>query len=333
MCQAAGTTLLTESQSRTRIAGVPLLQVVFGGAAMVFGLALCGLLVHWSGQGIGHWFSLVRGVELPWAGVALAGMAVNLMLAAQKWRRVEACLSGTSPSYRYAVGVTAIGQGLGQFLPTPIASVIARGLGNRASKRSGRHGAFASAWEQLFDLGAAALLTGPALVALARGSEAALFVGLVAAAVVGESGAVVLPRLVVRLARMEPVLATPALCRLLWRLSFVRVGVLMLVTIAIGQAMKAPITPWQIAAAVPPVILAAVLSFVPAGLGVNELSFVGLFGMAGVALPLSTAFALVNRVVQVLIAALLGLAGCALLVSSWVLAGNPGDDAQCRRSS
>jgi hypothetical protein len=314
MSQITGTTLLTESQSRTRIAGVPLSQFLFGCATTVLGLGLCVLLLHWSGADSRHWLDLARKADLGLTAVALAGMAVNVLLAAQKWCRVEACLAGTPPPYAHAVAMTAIGGGVGQFLPTPVANVIVRGVGNRAFQRSGRHGALASAWEQLFDLAAAALLTGPAIVALARGRVSDFVIGCALAMIVGEVGAIVVPKCLVSLTRVDKSLANVSLCRLLWRLSLLRTVILISVTVVLGLAVHSGISSWLIAAAVPPVIIAAVLSFLPAGIGVNEFSFAGLLGLTGVTLPVSTAFALANRVLQVLIALILAGAGVAIVV-------------------
>jgi len=92
-----------------------------------------------------------------------------------------------------------------------------------------------------------------------------------------------------------------------------RVLVLMGVTVAIGQAFALNIHPWELADAVPAVQLASVLSFIPAGLGVNELTFVGLLGAAGTAVSTAAAFALLNRTLQACIAAALAICGCALL--------------------
>lgn len=308
-----GTTLLSESRPRHQRLGAPPLQVLCAVVAMAVGLALCGALVYRSGLRLGDWLAVLRGVDLRWAGIALGGMAVNLVLAAQKWRRVEACLAGNAPGLHYAVGITAIGWGLGQFLPVPVAAAMVRGLGNRAASRSARHGALASAWEQLFDLAAALLLAAPAVAALMHCSASAVTAGLAIAILIGEAGAVGIPRLLGRLTRMEAKLSSPSLCRFLWRVSLIRTAVLMVVTVVIAQAMRAEIPHYSIAEAVPPVIVAGVLSFVPAGIGVNEVSFVGLLGVAGVAAPVATGFALVNRLVQLAIALLLALGGTAMV--------------------
>ena len=309
--------MLIESDRRKRILGVPLPHLFLGVTAMALGLALCAAIIHHSGQGVVHWLGALRELDPRWAMVVLAGMAVNLVLAAKKWQRVEACLASFPPSSNYAVSITAIGWGVGQFLPVPVAAAAVRGLGNRLCSRSGRHGMLASVWEQLFDLAAAVLLTVPALIALMHGSLAVVVAVTTLAIVFGELAAVRIPGLLIRVARMNLALGAPSLCRFLWRLSLLRTIILMAVTVVVARAMAAEIRPELIAASVPPVILAGVLSCVPAGIGVNELSFVSLLGLAGVGSPAATAFALVNRGLQLIIALVLALAGAVAIAVNW----------------
>jgi uncharacterized membrane protein YbhN (UPF0104 family) len=249
-------------------------------------------------------------------GLAVAAglaMAMNYMLAAKKWQRVEASLSGSPHTFVHACAATAIGMGVGQLLPTVVSSALVRGLGNRAVSRSGRYGAIASGWEQLFDLAVAGLLVGPCIAALVLGLFRLAVATSVAALLAGELCCVGAARLTVRLARLNANLAMPHLSKFLWRVSVVRIVVLMAVTVMISRAFALNIPPWELATAVPAVMLASVLSFIPAGLGVNELTFVGLLGSAGTPVPIAAAFALLNRTLQVCIAAVLAICGCALV--------------------
>lgn len=288
-------------------------RFLLGGLGIVVGLATCAAVLHFSGHGVGYFMSALRRVNLRLALVAALGMAVSTMLGARKWQRVEACLSDSSHTFVHACAATAIGMGVGQLLPTSVSSALVRGLGNRVMKRSGRHGALASAWEQLFDLAAAALLAGPCVAVLLLGHARYAVAGFAVALVVGEVCCAPVARWIVRLARMNANLASARLARFLWRVSLMRVLVLMGVTVTIGQAFALHIHPWELAAAVPAVQLASVLSFIPAGLGVNELTFVGLLGSAGTPVSLAAAFALLNRTLQTCIAVGLAICGCALL--------------------
>lgn len=288
-------------------------RFVLGGIGIGVGIVTCVAVLHFSGHGLGYYVTALRRVNLRLALVAGLGMAVSSMLGARKWQRVEACLSESSHTFLHACAATVIGMGLGQLLPTSVSSALVRGLGNRVMKRSGRHGALASAWEQLFDLAAAGLLAGPCVAALVFGRARIAVVALAVALIAGEACCVPVARWVVRLARMNANLAAPRLTRFLWRMSLMRVLILMGVTVVIGQAFALIIPAWQLAAAVPAVQLASVLSFIPAGLGVNELTFVGLLGAAGTPVPVAAAFALLNRTLQTCIAAALAICGCALL--------------------
>jgi hypothetical protein len=245
--------------------------------------------------------------------VAGLGMAVNYALAAKKWQRVEACLSGSSHTFIHAWAATAIGAGVGQLLPTVVSNALVRGLGNRVVRRSGRYGAIASGWEQLFDLASAGLLGGPCIAVLLLGQVRLALLAAAVALIAGELWCVGAARLVVRLARLNVDLATPRLSRFLWRMSVLRIVILMAVTGIISRAFALNIPPWELAAAVPAVVLASVLSFIPAGLGVNELTFVGLLGSAGTPVPVAAVFALLNRTLQVCIAVVLAICGCALV--------------------
>jgi uncharacterized membrane protein YbhN (UPF0104 family) len=304
---------MATSQSRTEIRRDVRWRLVLGGIGIAIGLALCVVLLHLSGHGVDYVTAALRRVNPGLAVTAGLAMAVNYMLAAKKWQRVEASLSGSPHTFVHACAATAIGMGVGQVLPTVVSSALVRGLGNRAVRRSGRHGAIASGWEQLFDLAVAGLLVGPCIVALVLGHIRLAVAASAAALLAGELCCVGAARLLVRLARLNADLATPRLSKFLWRVSVMRIGVLMAVTVMIGRAFALNIPPWQLATAVPAVVLASVLSFIPAGLGVNELTFVGLLGSAGTPVPIAAAFALLNRTLQVCIAAVLAICGCALV--------------------
>ena len=304
---------MATSQSRAEIRGDTRWRLALGGIGIVIGLALCVALLHLSGHGVDYVMAALRRVNPRLAVAAGLAMAVNYMLAAKKWQRVEASLSGSPHTFVHASAATAIGMGVGQLLPTVVSSALVRGLGNRVVRRSGRYGAIASGWEQLFDLAVAGLLVGPCVAALVFGYIRLAVAASAAALLAGEACCVGAARLTVRLARLNANLAMPSLCKFLWRVSLVRMVVLMIVTVMIGRAFALNIPPWELATAVPAVVLASALSFIPAGLGVNELTFVGLLGSAGTPVPVAAAFALLNRTLQVCIASVLAVCGCALI--------------------
>lgn len=304
---------MVTSRSRAKIEISVRWRLLLSALGIGVGLAMCVVLLRLSGHGAEYLMAAVRRVSSPLALAAGLGMAVNYMLAAKKWQRVEACLSGSSHTLVHAWAATAIGAGVGQLLPTVVSNALVRGLGNRVARRSGRHGAIASGWEQLFDLAAAVILAGPCIAALLLRHPGLALIAAALALMVGELCCVRASQLIVRLARLNMSLATPRLSRFLWRMSVVRIVVLMAVTVVISRAFALNILPWELAAAVPAVMSASVLSFIPAGLGVNELTFVGLLGSAGTPVPIAAAFALLNRTLQVCIAAVLAICGCALV--------------------
>lgn len=288
-------------------------RLILSGLGITVGLSMCVVLLRLSGNGAEYLMAAVRRMNSPLAVAAGLGMALNYTLAAKKWQRVEACLSGSSHTFVQAWAATAIGTGVGQLLPTVVSNALIRGLGNRVARRSGRHGAIASGWEQLFDLAAAVILAGPCIAALLLNHMGLALIAAAVALVAGELSCVRASQLIVRLAKLDTNLATPRLSSFLWRMSVVRIIILMAVTVVISRAFALNIRPWELAAAVPAVVLASVLSFIPAGLGVNELTFVGLLGSAGTPVSLAAAFALLNRTLQVCIAAALAICGCALV--------------------
>ena len=318
---------MVTSRSRAKIGISVRWRLVLSGLGIAVGLAMCVALLRLSGHGVDYWMAALRRVNPPLALAAGLGMAMNYMLAAKKWQRVEACLSGSTHTFVQACAATAIGAGVGQLLPTAVSSALVRGLGNRAVRRSGRHGAIASGWEQLFDLAAAGLLAGPCVGALLLGHIGLAVVASAVALLAGDLCCVGAARMIVRLARMNTSLAAPGLSKFLWRVSVMRLVILMAVTVLIGRAFALNILPWELATAVPAVVLASVLSFIPAGLGINELTFVGLLGSAGTPVSMAAAFALLNRTLQVCIAAVLAICGCALF--DW----RPSDERLLARQS
>jgi uncharacterized membrane protein YbhN (UPF0104 family) len=113
---------------------------------------------------------------------------------------------------------------------------------------------------------------------------------------------------------LDEALLTPALSRALYRLSLVRYGLLTVITCAAGAAAGVEIPPATIAAVIPLVAAAAVLSFLPAGLGVNEWTFTHLLGLWGVQAEAAVEFAIANRLIVAGASVALGtLAALALL--------------------
>jgi uncharacterized membrane protein YbhN (UPF0104 family) len=290
------------------------LQILLAAVASVAGPVLLWAWLGWVHVTWSEVAQLLQGLN-PWL-LVLVGLcaACNLVLAAEKWRRVEASLSGRAPLRRQAIVFSAVGTALGQFLPTPFANALIRGGGNHMHFREGgRRGALASVWEQLFDLGVVAVLLPAAIWALsARRAEIYVIAAPLCALAADPLVGLALPRLG-RLLRLPPALIGRALCQTLYRISLVRFAVLTLMTAAVVVAMASPIPMSALATSIPPVAASAVVSLLPSGLGVNEWSFLFILGVFGVPGAVVASFALVNRIVVALVSLALGVAGLAFL--------------------
>jgi uncharacterized membrane protein YbhN (UPF0104 family) len=71
--------------------------------------------------------------------------------------------------------------------------------------------------------------------------------------------------------------------------------------------------------ALPLVVLATAIPLTPAGLGVNEWTFVGVLSLLGAAAAVATQWALVNRILVFAVSVAIGVAGIPLLAAeSWL---------------
>jgi uncharacterized membrane protein YbhN (UPF0104 family) len=86
------------------------------------------------------------------------------------------------------------------------------------------------------------------------------------------------------------------LARRLVMLSVFRFLVVVLMSVETAEAIGMHIPLWQMAAAVPFVVIASVLALTPGGLGVNELTSVTALKMFGTPLAVGAQWALANRV-------------------------------------
>jgi hypothetical protein len=258
---------------------------------------------------------IVRGLQpLPLLLVFVA-TAISIAAGGEKWRLVEERLSGRYPTRRHAIGLSAVGSAFGQFMPAPVASALVRGGGTHLLTGSGgRRGALSSAWEQLFDIGVICMAAVPALIALRLGDFRVFLFGAPIVAVVGDrliGVSTVLARRV--LPRMAGPLLEASLSLKLYRLSLIKFLALLGMTLGVAAAIGSTIPPLTLAAAIPPVGIAGTLSFVPAGLGVNEWSFVFILGLSGIAQHTVATFALMNRLMVGSLSIAFGLASAMLM--------------------
>lgn len=295
---------------------------LFAGVALGLGIALLWRFVATSGVSVDALLGrLARLRALPLL-IIVAATGGNIIAGAEKWRLVEARLTGVAPIRAHALALSAIGAGLGQLIPAPLASALVRGAGNRIKHAAGaRSGAFSSIWEQTFDLGMFALLLPVALAALGSRRWEVFILGAPLTAALTDRLIRPCATLAGRLLPRADKLFDPTLCLALYRLSVVRFATLSAITLSVAAAIDSTVPLAAIAAAIPPVGLAATASLVPAGLGVNEWSFTFILGFVGVAGAQAGLFVLMNRIVAGSIAVIFGAGGALAFVLGGRAAG------------
>jgi Lysylphosphatidylglycerol synthase TM region len=274
---------------------------------------------------------------LPLAAV-LVLLAVNNALSGEKWRLIAASLPqdrtvGVPRLFYFAF--TSIGVALGQIMPAQLSLVLSRSLG--AHLHGGRaltRGASATLFDYFFDVVVVALLALATTMVLLTGSGGAVWIGVaVAICLAGfllySSAARLAARLAGRLglrgqgrlwtacaAIARSPLLRPAIGRRLLLLSVARFAVLALIGIASAKAIRLDLPAWQIAAALPFAVIGSALAITPGGLGVNEWAVSSILLALGTPLPAAAQWALVNRVLVAVAAALCGLCGALIAVAA-----------------
>lgn len=271
---------------------------------------------------------LLGRADYRWIAVLLAATAANVFLAGEKWRLVEGAIAGTPPRRRHAFAYSAIGTAAGQILPIQLANAAARALGNRYHRgQSAPRGALTSVWEQCFDLLVMILLAVPAAAALAW-ADPRLFFAL--APVTLLIGGLLLKTALSTIRRMSQLpmigrarrlltavvdagLADTALAVRLYAISICRAVGLWVMACAVGAAIASPVSAVSLAVCLPFVVLASVLSMLPAGIGANEWSYTAVLVLLGTPLSAAAAWTIVNRLLVAEVSLLIGAAALVLL--------------------
>jgi uncharacterized membrane protein YbhN (UPF0104 family) len=120
------------------------------------------------------------------------------------------------------------------------------------------------------------------------------------------------------------------LARRLVMLSALRFGVVVLMSIQTAEAIGVHIPLWQMAAAIPFVVLASVIALTPGGLGVNELTSVTALKMFGTPLAVAAEWALVNRVLIAVSYFLVAACAAVILYAGRIMAPATSDSMQDR---
>src|SRR5271166_1453373 len=319
---------VSASDSRQR-AGVSLGTA--GSLAMAIASAVIGgsLLVLLAGRADldpGRLVGIVTGLRL--GPVALIAFAMCCMswCSAEKWRVVvrTAC-----PDTALELGrgtyfaCTAFGLLTGQLLPPSVGAAAARSAGVKLLGGTIVQATSATAFEQVFDAALACWCAAATLatIALHLAPAAWLLATAVACALCVLSTLLAARRLSTLLVRDNggagaawQALLEPALTWRLVALSVCRYGALIVSAYAAALAGDLPVALWQVAAVMPLAVLTVLVSFVPAGLGVNEWTFASALTVLGVPFATAAEFALLNRFLNVLGAVAIAALGGAVLV-------------------
>jgi Lysylphosphatidylglycerol synthase TM region len=240
--------------------------------------------------------------------------------SSEKWRSIDAAWRRSSdsvPSRATSFALTSAGLALGIFVPAQFAMATARTLGTYVHGRALKRGTAGTLIEQSFDLLAVAFLAvasgatwfyrGGAVMwtVFAAGMTALALLavrpslGLIRwlTAYCDAKAAAPRNRILRSLSELQHsgLLNTGLACRLVM-LSAARFVVVVLMSIQTAEAIGLHITLWQMAAAMPFVVIASVLALTPGGLGVNELTSVTALKIFGTPLAVGAQWALANRV-------------------------------------
>jgi len=260
-------------------------------------------------------------------------------LSTEKWRSIDAAWrrpSDRAPSRLIAFTHTSAGLALGIFLPVQLAMSMARTFGTQTHGRPLKRGAAGTLLEQSFDvLTVCFLAAASAITRFYRGGGTMWMLAAAGAMLLVLLAVEPSVRLIRRLARLvasgsmssrnklaailqslselqHSGLLNARLARRLVTLSILRFTVVVLMSIETADAIGVHIPFWQMAAAVPFVVIASVLALTPGGLGVNELTSVTALKMFGTPLTVGADWAVANRIL--IAVSYISVALCAAIV-------------------
>lgn len=258
--------------------------------------------------------------------------------SSEKWRSIDAAWrqdSDSVPSRTKSMALTAAGLALGLVFPIQVAMSTARTLGTFGHGRPVKRGAAGTLFEQCFDLLIVVFLGLASGATWFFGGGAVLWtVSAVAMAALALVAAGPLIRLIRWLAATYKAkiltqqnkilrslgelqhsgLMNASLARRLVAFSLARYGVVVLMSMQTAEAIGEHIPLWQMAAAIPFVVVVSVIGVTPGGLGVNELAMVVALKIFGTPLTVAAPWALANRVLVAV--SYFVVAACAAIILS-----------------
>lgn len=262
--------------------------------------------------------------------------ALLVCLSTAKWRSVDAALrrpSDAVPSRITSFAVTGAGMALGLVLPVQIGMTAARTLGTYVHGRPLKRGTAGTLFEQSFDLLIVLFLSVASGVTWLYSGGPVMWMACAAVMIVLALLAVGPSIRLIRWlgdtynARTEApqnrilravweiqhsTLLNASLARRLVMLSAARFGVVVLMAGQTAAAIHAHIPLWQMAAAVPFVVIATVIAVTPGGIGVNELTYATGLKSFGTPLAVAAQWSLANRFLAT--ASCFAVAACAALM-------------------
>lgn len=274
--------------------------------------------------------ALVRGlkdIDPAAIGVVIMLTATYLYCGSEKWRLVDVALtrgSQASLSRRACFTLSAIGMALGNIFPLQTGTALARTIG--AYVTGGKavvRGTIGTLYELSFDLLIAAVLVPISLLAVTFGDHAQTWLIVASVATmalataligpilgwlealarrIGRDGTGALPsRVALWSSRLSASgLLEASLGRKLCMLSAIRFLLLVAIGKTTAAALAANLPAWQLAAAMPLAVFAAVFSPTPAGLGVSEWTLASYLHALGTPLDVGVQWVISNRLVVLL---------------------------------
>jgi uncharacterized protein (TIRG00374 family) len=266
-----------------------------------------------------------------------------VFISTAKWRSIDSTLRGTSDSPQSrgtSFALTSVGLAIGAFLPVQFAMSTARTFGTYVHGSAIKRGAGGTVYEQGFDVlmafflvvasAATWFLKGGGIMWTICAAIVTAFVLLIVgpsiqlirrlAAACGAKTAASQNRVASLMRRMSDQarseLLNSALARRLAILSVARFVLVVLMSIETAEAIGLYIPLWQMAAAMPFVVISSLIALTPGGLGVNELTSTAVLSAFGTPLTIGAQWAVANRVLIIVSYLVVAVCSTALLLVS-----------------
>lgn len=308
-------------------------------ASGVLAIALIVLLIKAGKVDLRVTLEQLKSVSLVAFSRILLLNALLVYLSTEKWLSIDAAWrrpSDSIPPRITSYALTSIGLAVGIVLPVQVAMATARTLGTYVHGGALKRGTAGTLLEQGFDLYTVGFLAAASGITWYRHGGAktwalCAFVAIVLALLAAEPSVRVIrwlaarwkaptARLLNRLLRsvwelQHSGILNAGLARRLVVLSMLRFGTVVLISVQTAEAVGLHIPIWQMAAAIPFVIVAMLLAMTPGGIGLNELACAGALDFFGTPFATGAQWSLANRALITVSYLFVGACGAILLIS------------------